>query len=244
MRRRKFIGATAAGIVTAASGCLGYTLESEDDVEAREERIAELEETVQEQQETIDAQESTLAERRSRIEELDAEITRKEERIATLESRNENREERTADLESRVETLQREKVSELYGIAYEHYESGNNAFDQAESTESNGTQDTATALFSAANHDYLAAQRALSRSREVAEQLGASSTVLDTLSSSRSTLDHYATAALNYANENLFRTRGNTQTADQYESDGATAYSKAQRGTVATVEQVDSALGL
>lgn len=73
MHRRQLLAVVAAGGV---AGCLGYTIEQEDDIEEMEETIEELQDDINELENEID--------------ELEAQITEKESTIETLEGENQD----------------------------------------------------------------------------------------------------------------------------------------------------------
>jgi subtilisin family serine protease len=150
---------------------------------------------------------------------------------------------RISTLESDVETIKREKVSALYAAALVDFESGEQNFSNAQTSESNGDHDIALGVFAIANGHYTSAQGTMDRAASVADEVGATD-ARDTIQEASAAVPEYASASVNYANENLFRSRGSTPTADDYESRGDDALNSARSKTVASLSTVDSQLGL
>lgn len=222
MRRRTVLATVGAGLATVTGGCFGYSVQSQDEVDGRKERITQLEDD-------NDELEAELETRRTRVQELETEIENKDRTITS------QREE--------VRQLEREKISELYALAHSNFEAGERQFGNGESSESDGTFDLASAQFANANGYYNAARANAKRAAEVATDIGESA-ASSTLEDAAGAFDDYRGAALNYANENLYRSRGDTSTADQFESDGDSNYSSAQSKTVPSPDDVDDELGL
>lgn len=215
---------------------MGYSVRSQEDVERRRQRVEELEATV-------DQQDSELDQRQSRIEDLNSSIQEKESRIAELETEKATADQRVTELQADVERLRREKVSELYDVGYSQFQTGQSDFAKAETSESNGDYDIAEAQYALASAHFGSAEQSMDRAATVAGDAGFDATRL-LVEESASTVESYESAALDYANESLYRVRGDTATADSFESDGDDALISAQSGTVHQPADVDSQLGL
>ena len=83
MDRRKFIASSATAGAVVSTGCLGYTIESEDDVEQWQERIDELESEREHQRERADELESDREELQNELDSIRTERDELTEQITT-----------------------------------------------------------------------------------------------------------------------------------------------------------------
>lgn len=243
MQRRQFFAAVAAASGGLLTGCLGYTIKSEEEIQSKNDRIEELRTTIREQESELSSLNETIQQKEDRINQLEETINEKESQISDLEGTVTDQQSEIEQLESEVETLKREKISELYAIGHAHFESGNQAFDSARSSDSNGDYLIAEGNYAIAHGHYLSAEQAFRRAATLAGDVGLTN-VQGSIETATNALDDYGLAALNYANEMLFRSQGNSSTADDFESDADSAYGSAQNTPVPTPDEIDSALDL
>lgn len=85
MNRREFLAVGTITGITSATGCLGYTIESEENIQQRQEEIDQLEDTAQQRQEEIDQLDEELESIRSERDDLSEEIeTTTRENLLTI----------------------------------------------------------------------------------------------------------------------------------------------------------------
>lgn len=234
-RRRALAGLGTAAAV-GLTGCLGYTIESEDDVEARKERIEELETQVDELNGTVERRDDEIAD-------LESDIEEKETRIEELESDVEDHDEEIESLQSDVETLRAEKVSSLYALGHARIEAANQSIDAADSAGNEEDYRLAAMYWTRAEGELNGAHAAFEDARIVAEEEGYSS-VAATIEEARLWTRHMSDACLNLANSFLYLSRGDDSTAQDYADAGEEALDEADQYDVASPSEIDSALGL
>lgn len=234
-RRRALAGLGTAAAV-GLSGCLGYTIEAEEDVEQRKERIETLETEV-------DDLEGQVQERESEVDDLNGQIEQKESEISDLESDVADRDEEISTLESDVETLRAEKVASLYALGHARIEAANHSIEQANSASDDEDWRLAAMYWTRAEGEVNGAHASFEDARIVAEEEGFSS-VAATIEEARTWADHFGDVCLEFANASLYLSRGDDSTAQDHLDAGEQALDEAEKYDVADVSEIESALGL
>ena len=124
MNRRQFLTIGAVGLVSSQAGCLGYTVQDQEEVDERKNRIENLQESLESAQTNISEQESQIVDLEEQRNGLQNEISEKESQIADLEEQINNlnsdlqsAEENIASLEEDKQRLEAEIILDLYSWA-------------------------------------------------------------------------------------------------------------------------------
>lgn len=243
MQRRSVLRASGVAATVGLAGCLGYTIESEDDVQQRKERIDELESEVADLESQVEQKESENEQLNSDIEDLESQIEQKESEIQQLESDLQQAESDVDSLESDLETERKEHVSLLYELGYSqrdralnHWKSGANLYDQ-------GDFAGASNEWGISSGQYIDAAETFAQAAADARDLGLSDVVSDVESSeeyvrlSGQAANHFALASYYYAHDN--ETDG-----DSHIDKGNDALDESSQYTLYEPQEIDSALGL
>lgn len=118
MDRRHFVTVVGAGTVTALSGCLGYELTSSEQIETKDDEIANLE---------------------AEISDLEDDIEQYEEEIAALEADVEQRDNEIASLETDLDDLRADRKSLVEAQLADLYEAGHGFYELAQTEFQRGT---------------------------------------------------------------------------------------------------------
>lgn len=243
MQRRTFLATATTGAIASTTGCLGYTVQKQEDVKSRKNEVDKLESEVEAKQETIQAQKETVQAQKETISSQESELEKRKQRISELNDRIDQLEQDKSALESDVDQLKREKVSNLYEAAHLQYQSAGDDFDAGKRAESDGDLELAIGWFGIAYGKYQAARDTTEQALKLAKELGADPAV-SRLDESRAAFDLYADASASFANENLFRSRGDDSAADDAEQQANDEHDQAKQKTVYTPDEIRSALGL
>ncbi len=236
MDRRGVLRATGVVATTALAGCLGYTIESEDDVQQRQDRIGELETQVENLESEVDQKDST-------IEDLQSEVDQKESQIEELETSVEQKDGEIESLESDLETERKELISKLYELAGGHrqrafanWEDGNAMFDE-------GDFAGASNEWGLAAGQYINAGNVFSEAASVASDQGLTE-VAGKIESSRNRVQTSATAANQFGLASYYYSHGNKSRGDQHLNEGNAVLDELDQYTLYEPSEIDSDLGL
>ena len=138
MDRRHFLTLVGAGSVPAVSGCLGYELTSSEELESKDDEIADLEAEISDLEDELEGRDADVEELETEVDEYEAEIADLEDEIADLEDEVEQRDGDIEDLEEELEDRRAEltelveaRLVSLYEAAYDGYELAEDEFDRA-----------------------------------------------------------------------------------------------------------------
>lgn len=171
MQRREFLLGIATAGAAVSTGCLGYTIESEDGVAQRKTRIEQLEQTATEREQRVDELEDQLSnfqdqidEKESTVQRLQQTATDRGDKIQSLEDELESVEEQLEEtrtqnrlLERRVENLEGEQSEREYDVLMVWYESALESYEFGEDKYSDATQSQNTQDYFVASEEYLTA---------------------------------------------------------------------------------------
>lgn len=250
MQRRTVLRAAGVTATVGLSGCLGYTIESEDDVERRKDRIDELESDVDELESDLEQKESENEELGSEIEgletdveTLEAEIEDKETRIQELESTIDQKDDEVDSLESDLDTERREKISLVYELGYQqrnralnHWKSGSNLYDQADYA-------GASNEWGISSGQYIDSAETFAEAASQARDLGLSKVASDA-ESSEEFVRASARAANHFALASYYYSKDDVSEGDYHIDEGNDALDESQQYTLYEPSEIDAALGL
>lgn len=236
LSRRSALTSLGTAATVGLAGCLGYTIESEDDVEGRKTRIDELESEIEDL-------ESNLSDREDEIADLESQIQDRESQIEDLESDVSDREDEIESLESDLETLRAEKVSALYTVGHARTEASKLSKENANAEADKENYDLASLYWVRAEGELNGAHTSFDEAQSVADEEGFSS-VASTIEEARMWAKHMSQACLNMANAYLFLSRGQDSMGQDYADMAQEAFKKADQYDVADPSDIESQLGL
>lgn len=207
MQRRTLLkSAVGAGLATTLSGCLGYTVESTDTVNSRQEKISN---------------------QSSKIEELDKQVDNLK---AQLEESNEENAELETELDQKSQDLEDAKEKQilyLYGYGITTYNKGIDYYNSAYNRVSNRDYDGARADFNVAGGFFESADVYFGGAAERATELG-KPTVQTYASDAKTKCSHLISALSNYQQSMYYYEQGQNSKAREYLDKGDTQYQTAQ----------------
>ncbi|PSP79644.1 hypothetical protein BRC81_03825 [Halobacteriales archaeon QS_1_68_20] len=220
----------------SVAGCLGYTIESEDDVQQRKARIDELESEVGDLESQVETKDST-------IEDLEAEVEQKQSEIEDLEASIEEKDGEIDSLESDLETEQKELISKLYELgeshrqrAFKNWQDGGDLYDQ-------GDYSGASNEWGLAAGQYIDATEVFAEAASIASDQGRSE-VADMIESSKNRVQTSATAAHQFSLASYYYSHDNESQGDKHLQEGNSALEELDQYTLYDPSEIDSSLGL
>ncbi len=220
MNRRRFLTVGSTVGLSLASGCLGYSVVSTDEMESRKARIDSLEQTTA----NLNA---TLREREDRIESLEAELS-----AATNETDRLKRERRTL-IEDQLSALYR-AGSRFYTGGEESYQTGNGAANDREYTAASRAFGVAFGKFDGATEFFYRTYQ-LAETDGYTDGMDVSEAANEYCVAMRDACDDFSVAMRRYAN-------GDDSEGDDLVESGNALYEEAQNYAVRRPAHFDSQL--
>ena len=215
MNRREFLAISGVGAVTATTGCLGYTIQSTDEIDRRQARIDELENR-------IDGIESELNSTQTENAELEDEVT---------------------ELENDLTDAQSEQILWLYSSGINHYNngidkyrSGFDYFSEENYTATRAEMNVAVGYFDAATDNFDVASNRASDDEEIS--------VESYCSDASSKSNQLALACSDYQTGAYYYTQNENTTAENYIDDGDRHYSNMESYELRDLSTLEDELGI
>lgn len=219
----------AGGAAIASSGCLGYTVESEDDVNDRKERTDSLED----ERDSLDEELESLQDERDSL----------EGDVESLEESNTDLEEELSGVESNLEDSNGEQILHLYSWGLTHQNNATDAYNEAYSYYQDGDHTAARAEFNLCGGYYHSAENNFRGAKNVADALG-ETTVETYCSQAESRCGSMNDAAADYQSSMYYFNNGYTSTAEDYLDSGDAQYTEAQSYTLRDLGELETQLGV
>lgn len=229
MHRRGVLRAAGVAATVGVAGCLGYTVESTDDVEQRKQRIRDLESQLETKESELQSLNETIAEKESKIEDLEASVENKDEEIASLESE--------------LETKRKEQISTLYALGDRHRQRAAKNWQDASGMYEQGDYPGASNEWGLASGQYIDAAETFEKAASVADEQGLSD-VADKITSSKEYVRTSATVANHFALASYYYAHENKSRGDQHIDEGNATLDELQQYTLHEPSEIDSDLGL
>lgn len=247
MRRRTILTAAVSG-VAGLSGCLGYTVQSTDEIEQQDQRVENLESTVSEQQAAIDNQSTEISS-------LKTENAARQERIATLEKQKESLSDRISDLQSQanslegendelqqeIQQLQQEKILVLYQRGEEMQAFAASDWEEGRTAWANDNWGTASMYLFRAEGQYVNTYNEWMDAETLMSEMDATNAA-SIISDGMSYVEHMKFAANNYANAAYYYSYGEDGQAVSLKQDGDAQYNDAQQYELPAESDIKDAL--
>lgn len=251
MDRRHFVTAVGSGGIAALSGCLGYELTSSEELESKDDEIADLEAEISDLEEDLEQRDSEIEELESEIEQYESEVADLEAEITDLEDQIERRdgeietletelEDRRAELTKLVET----QLSALYESGHTGYEIAEGEFERAVKVADRGEYPAAVANFAGALGHYDGVVSLTYRVVALAEERDedAYSEVIDLATEANIYAQYMKEAANSYSLAYQHRINGDSSQAENAAAEGESAFNNAQEYRFPSVREVREVL--
>lgn len=213
MQRRKLLSAMSSGLVVASAGCMGYEVQSSEDVDKRKEKISSQE----------------------------TEIGELEDELDSAQSRQTELENQISEVESELEGSNSEQILFLYSWGLTHSNNGWDAYREGYNFGQNDNYSEARAEFNLASGYFHSAENNFRAAEERAIEMG--KTAVETYTSDAKTSAKLMKQAMgNYQIAAAYMIEGDRSTARDYSSTGDSKYSQAQNHETRDLDRLENEL--